>query len=50
MSIFSSDVSIKNLKKKDFMCLRIQARIRRLCPDVRLKGFKCCISLKCTAS
>lgn len=37
MSIFSSDVSIK--KKKDFMCLKIQACIKRL-PRCCLKDFK----------
>lgn len=37
MGIFSSDVETKHIKEKDFMCLKIQAHIKRLFSDHGLK-------------
>lgn len=50
MGVSSSDVETKHKKRKDSMCVKIRACIKRLFSDLCLKVFECCMSFKCTVS
>lgn len=50
MGVSSGDVETKHKQRKDCMCVKIRACIKRLFSALGLKVFECCMSFKCTVS